>query len=131
MTSLALRLDVGREAPASSLRHGSSRTAPATTCYASQLTSMKATINIDDALYRRLKMEAARRGRTVRDLVTQGITHVLETPPARAANRVQVPAEAWQPEWFASLARYGRAVDDHAIEAVRAARVRHTRRQSV
>jgi predicted transcriptional regulator len=92
---------------------------------------MKTTISIDDALYRRLKVEAARRGQTVRDLVTEGITHVLETPPARAATDVQGPAEAWQPEWFASLARYGRAVDDHAIEAVRAARVRRTRRQSV
>ena len=80
---------------------------------------MKATIDFDDALYRRLKVEAARRGRTVRELVTEGIRHVLDTPHGPATARVQGSSDAWQPDWFASLARYGRAVDDHSSDAIR------------
>ena len=39
---------------------------------------MKATIDFDDALYRRLKIEAARCGRTVRELVAEGVRQVLD-----------------------------------------------------
>ena len=82
---------------------------------------MKATIDFDDQLYRRLKVEAARRGRTVRELVADGVRRVLdapESPPAVAA--LAAGATAWRPEWFGALERQARAVDDHSMAAVRA-----------
>jgi plasmid stability protein len=81
---------------------------------------MKATIDIDEGLYRRLKMEAARRGRTVRELVAEGVRYVLDAPEAtsRAATDVARASE-WQPAWFGALARYGTAVEEHSMAAVR------------
>ena len=61
--------------------------------------SMKATIEFDDALYRRLKVEAARRGRTIRDLVADGVRRVLGLPQPNDAR----PEPA---EWFGSLRDY-------------------------
>ena len=63
------------------------------------LLSVKATIDIDDALYRRLKVEAARRGRTVRDLVADGVRRVLDTPEV---DRPEPPGGA-PPPWFGAL----------------------------
>ncbi len=82
---------------------------------------MKATIEFDDALYRRLKVEAARRGRTVRDLVAEAVTRALDIPPesptgARNASRPDDP----RPVWFASLDGYARAVESHDTAAIRA-----------
>ena len=82
---------------------------------------MKATIDFDDQLYRRLKVEAARRGRTVRELVADGVRRVLESPESpttRAASAAD--ATAWRPAWFGALERQARAVDDHSMTAVRA-----------
>ena len=82
---------------------------------------MKATIDFDDQLYRRLKVEAARRGRTVRELVADGVRRVLESPesPTTAAAPA-ADATAWRPAWFGALERQARAVDDHSMTAVRA-----------
>jgi hypothetical protein len=77
---------------------------------------MKATIEFDDALYRRLKVEAARRGRTLRDLVTEGVRHVLDTP---ASPNTATGTAAWQPTWFGSLGVYAAGVDDHSMRAVK------------
>ena len=81
---------------------------------------MKATIDFDDALYRRLKVEAARRGRTVRELVAEGVRYVLDAPATRdnGADDGMTP-ENWRPGWLGALSRYGRAVDDHSLVAVR------------
>lgn len=49
---------------------------------------MKATIDFDPTLYRRLKAEAALRGRTVRELVAEGVQMVLATPMTRASEPV-------------------------------------------
>lgn len=79
---------------------------------------MKATIDFDDALYRRLKVEAARRGRTVRELVAEGVRYVLDMPEGAVSS---APTEAdWKPAWFGALSRYGAAVDEHSMDAVRA-----------
>ena len=81
---------------------------------------MKATIDFDDSLYRRLKIEAARRGRTVRELVAEGVRYVLDSPTnATTSAAVAETPESWRPEWLGALARYGRAVDDHSMAAVR------------
>ena len=77
---------------------------------------MKATIEFDDALYRRLKVEAARRGRTVRELVAEGVRHVLDSPPSTADAG---DTAAWQPAWFGSLGMYAATVDDHSMSAVK------------
>lgn len=79
---------------------------------------MKATIDFDDALYRRLKIEAARRGRTVRELVAEGVRYVLDgEPPDRAAT--DTSADGKPPEWFGMLADYAAKVDDHSPDAIR------------
>jgi hypothetical protein len=44
---------------------------------------MKTTIEVPDELYRRAKAEAALQGRTVKDLVAEGLRSVLETPGKR------------------------------------------------
>ena len=85
---------------------------------------MKATIEFDDALYRRLKVEAARRGRTVRDLVADGVRHVLglaQPSDARAESAA----------WFGSLRDYAaNARGGHGLAAMRRsiARGRESRR---
>lgn len=79
---------------------------------------MKATIDFDDALYRRLKIEAARRGRTVRELVAEGVRYVLDTPDVAHAGDQGTP-ESWRPDWYGSLGRFGRATPDHSLDGVR------------
>jgi len=78
---------------------------------------MKTTIEFEDALYRRLKVEAARRGRTVRDLVAEGLRHVLDAPALLSA--AEDTAAAWRPTWFASLGEYATTVDDRSMSAAR------------
>lgn len=48
---------------------------------------MKTTIEVSDDLYRRVKSEAALRGRKLKDLVEEGLRLVLETPRAAAGRR--------------------------------------------
>ncbi len=76
---------------------------------------MKATIEFDERLYRRLKIEAARRGRTIRDLVDEGVRRVLGLTVSVA------PAESdADPEWFGSLAGYAaEAGDAHDLASMR------------
>lgn len=51
---------------------------------------MKATIEFDDDLYRRLKSEAALRGRKVKDTVTEGVQMMLNAPKAAPNLRARV-----------------------------------------
>jgi plasmid stability protein len=81
---------------------------------------MKATIDFDDDLYRRLKIEAARQGRTVREMVAEGVRYILdgeqgaETQPADATADTE-----WRPAWFGSLRRWAATVDSHDMSAIR------------
>ena len=74
---------------------------------------MKATIDFDESLYRRLKVEAARRGRTVRELVAEGVRYVLgmiEPPDGRETRE----------EWVGSLRDYAaNARGKHDLGAMR------------
>jgi plasmid stability protein len=45
---------------------------------------MKTTLNIDDSVMQRLREEAARRGRTMSELVEAGLRHVLSDKARRA-----------------------------------------------
>ena len=89
------------------------------------LLTMKATIDLDDALYRRLKVEAARRGRTVRELVADGIRAVLDAPSPPVVNAVSEP-----PSWYGALSSYGKKVDDHSVEAMRSSIARERKRSA-
>ncbi len=42
---------------------------------------MKTTVEISDELFRRVKVEAALRGRKLKDLVEEGLRLVLDSPP--------------------------------------------------
>ena len=77
---------------------------------------MKATIDLDETLYRRLKVEAARRGRTVRELVAEGIRAVIDAPP------VSDPASvgAMAPDWYGALRPYAHRAEQHDLDAIRA-----------
>lgn len=76
---------------------------------------MKATIDLDDALYRRLKVEAARRGRTIRELVADGVQLVLDAPEAEPAATGATGAP-----WFGLLHGYAaNAGGRHDMEAIR------------
>ena len=62
---------------------------------------MKATIDFDERLYRRLKIEAARQGRTVKELVDEGVRMVL-------GESVAPDASAPAGEWIGSLSKYAK-----------------------
>ncbi len=76
---------------------------------------MKATIDLDEELYRRLKVEAARRGRTVRALVAEGIRFVIESPDSVSIARDERPST----EWFGTLSGYAENADTHDLGAMR------------
>lgn len=76
---------------------------------------MKATIDFDERLYRRLKVEAARRGRTIRDLVDEGVRHVLGLPVSGSGDALDEPTD-----WYASLSKYAaNAGGRHDLDAMR------------
>ncbi|MBK8250457.1 MAG: hypothetical protein IPK85_24125 [Gemmatimonadetes bacterium] len=80
---------------------------------------MKATIDFDEHLYRRLKVEAARRGRTVRELMAEGVRLVLDAPAPAEAPDASARAADWRPAWFGALESHARAVEDHSMPAIR------------
>jgi plasmid stability protein len=89
---------------------------------------MKATIEFDDDLYRRLKIEAARQGRTVRDMVSEGVRYVLDGDVASASDVERTTGGEWRPAWFGSLRRWAESVDEHELDAVRASIARERTR---
>ena len=52
---------------------------------------MRTTIDIPDAMYRRLKARAAHEGRSAKSLVLQAVAQVLEAKPANVGKRVTLP----------------------------------------
>ena len=65
---------------------------------------MKTTIEMPDDLYRRAKVEAARRGSRMKDLIEQGLRLVLEAP-----------RKPRQPPELAALMKQARGVVDTGI----------------
>lgn len=82
---------------------------------------MKATIDFDESLYRRLKIEAATRGRTIRDLVDEGVRLVLGLSPQRQTPPAEPPAA---PEWFGVLREYTVGESAHDMPTIRKSIVR-------
>ena len=52
---------------------------------------MRTTIDVPDALYRRLKARAASEGRTAKALILSGVEHVLTAHPRRGSRTVTLP----------------------------------------
>ena len=78
---------------------------------------MKATIDFDDVLYRRLKVEAARRGQTIRELVALGVRYVIDSPEPVEVNADEEARMAW----FSALRDYApNAKGAHDLESMRA-----------
>ena len=48
---------------------------------------MKTTVELPDAIYRQAKAEAALRGRKLKDLIEEGLRHVLGAPPDTTRRR--------------------------------------------
>jgi hypothetical protein len=90
---------------------------------------MKATIDFDDNLYRRLKIEAARRGRTVRELVAEGVRYVLDGEQTAEREVETTETGEWRPEWFGLLQPWAASVEDHSMSAIRDSVARGRRRE--
>ena len=52
---------------------------------------MRTTVDIPDPVYRRLKVRAAREGRSVKELILRGAEHVLKAEPPVSGRRVKLP----------------------------------------
>ena len=61
---------------------------------------MKATINIPDQLYRRIKAHSAMSGRSVRELTIEMYERILaESPPPTLSTSGSSAADAWLEAW--------------------------------
>lgn len=84
------------------------------------LRGMQTTVEIDEALYARLQGEAARRGRSVRDLVADGLRRMLDAPEEAAVPPRPAGEPAVTPPWFGVLGAYAaNAAGAHDMDAVR------------
>jgi len=52
---------------------------------------MRTTVDIPDAMYRRLKARAAAEGRSVKSLILRGAEQVLASRPAKVRPRTRLP----------------------------------------
>jgi hypothetical protein len=57
-------------------------------------------LEIDDALYREVKALSALTGRKMKDLVTEGLRHVLNPPPVKVSGEGKAAALAELRHWF-------------------------------
>ena len=71
---------------------------------------MKTTVELSDELFRKVKAEAALRGRKLKDLVAEGLRLVLEAPESAAS-----PAKKRQPPTAYELMKDGRGIVDSGI----------------
>ena len=87
---------------------------------------MKATIDVPDELYRRVKAKSALEGRAVREVAVELFRGYVgdwaarsgaETTAAEEAARVFAGREI--PRWFGALEQYARRVERHDMEAIR------------
>jgi hypothetical protein len=58
---------------------------------------MKTSLDLPEDLYRSVKVKAAQEGRTISDIVSEGIRLVLCAPAARPPRRVRFPLIAGRP----------------------------------
>lgn len=84
---------------------------------------MKTTLEMPDHLFRRAKAAAAKRGQSLKQLVTTALEHDLAKPskPARSAKARNARAETWLSEFDALSRRISARwnSDVGAVEAIR------------
>lgn len=83
---------------------------------------MKATIDIPEELYRRVKAKSALEGRAVREVTIDLFHHWVEDAQAEAASGVQPKSASGTsaPPWFGALRQYAaNAGGRHEMEAIR------------
>ncbi len=69
---------------------------------------MRTTLNLEDALYRRVKVKAAREGRTVKDVVETALRSLvgdpaMDTPEPRRVRLPLIPARPGRPRLFQGM----------------------------
>lgn len=52
---------------------------------------MRTTVDIPEAIYRRLKSRAASEGRSIKTLILRAVKEVLRTPQRKTARKVSLP----------------------------------------
>jgi len=84
---------------------------------------MKATLDIPDALYRRVKAKSALAGRPIRDVAIRLFSEWADQP-IEAAPAVEEPPQKLPP-WFGVVNTYAAKVRRHDMTAVRESIARH------
>jgi len=81
---------------------------------------MKATIEIPDELYRRVKAKSALEGLAVREVATTLFYSWVQEGVAKDKSVREVPvAERPAPGWFGAARKYARRVSQHDMDSVR------------
>ena len=79
---------------------------------------MKATIDVPDDLYRRVKAKSALEAQTVREVTEALYRKWVETPTRGVADRPR-RRDAATPSWFGAAKRYADRVRKHDMDSVR------------
>jgi hypothetical protein len=90
----------------------------------SYLEKMKATIEITDVLYRRVKAKSAIEGRTVREVGMQLFLAWLGETDEQPADKPVIAQDRTAPVWFGAARKYAQHVKRHDLTSVRLPRVR-------
>ncbi len=81
---------------------------------------MKATIEVPDQLYRRVKAKSALEGRPIRAIVTELLADWLEgRRPLPSPSDEEPEIREGHPSWFGSLRKYARPDMSHDMDTIR------------
>lgn len=80
---------------------------------------MKATVDIPDDLYRRVKAKSALRGQPVREVVVGLFQSWLAEEETAAQQKQSRPEESQTPVWFGVARRYAEPVQRHDMDSIR------------
>lgn len=80
---------------------------------------MKATIELPDDLYRRVKAKSAIEGQPVREVVMQLFRGWLGEKDESGAAKSEVAQDSPAPSWFGVASRYAKRVKRHDLTSVR------------
>lgn len=84
---------------------------------------MKATLDIPDALYRRVKSKSALAGRPIREVAIRLFSEWADQPMETESAAKESPQET--PPWFGVVNAYAAKVKRHDMTAVRESIARH------
>lgn len=90
---------------------------------------MKATIDVPDEIYRRVKAKSALQGRAVRDVAVELFRgYLADTESDETGAGGSLPGDV-VPAWFGVLRHRARRVADHRLDAIRESIARGTARE--